>query len=80
MASLSLDAPKPARRARPPQPSTARGLLRMIGLVSVTVAAIVAAIWLRSHRSCEFVVCRLDASPATTGLATAPSSGPVRKP
>jgi hypothetical protein len=41
----------------------------MIALVGATFAALVAAIWLSSHRSCQFVVCRLDASPATTGLA-----------
>lgn len=69
MVSVSLEASKSSRRSRAAQPSNTLGLLRMIALVGATFAALVAAIWLSSHRSCQFVVCRLDASPATTGLA-----------
>ncbi len=80
--SASLAAPR-GSRARPRKISKTAALTRIVMIIGATLGGLVLAIRLSSTNTCADVVCRLDTSHATTGLAVVgppPAPKPVATP
>lgn len=75
--SASLAAPR-GSRARRRKISKSAAFTRIVVIIGATLGALVLAIRHTSTNTCAEVVCRLDASHATTGLAVVGSSPAVR--
>lgn len=67
--SASFAAPRGSRAARPRKISRTAALTRILVIIGATLGALVLAIRFSSTNTCAEVVCRLDTSHATTGLA-----------
>lgn len=82
--SASIAAPR-GSRTRPRKISKTAALTRIVMIIGATLGGLVLAIRLSSTNTCADVVCRLDTSHATTGLAVVgqppaprPATGPSR--
>lgn len=76
--SASLTAPRAPRPRRIKKISTPAALTRIIVIVGATVVSLVLAIRLSSSNACAEVVCRLDTSHASTGLAVVGAAVPTK--
>lgn len=65
--SASIPVPRASRRQK--KISTPLALTRIILIVGATVGSLILAVRLSSSNACADVVCRLDTSHGTTGLA-----------
>ena len=72
-------APRGARAARPRKISKTAAFTRIVVIIGATLGTLVLAIRFTSTNTCADVVCRLDASHATTGLAVIGPSLPAVK-
>lgn len=74
--SASSAAPRGSRAARARKPSSTAALARIVLIVGATIGSLVLAIRFASTNTCAEVICRLDTSHASTGLAVvAPATG-----